>query len=161
MGYRTTLPSRTELEIPEGLEEQVLEARRTHSRFGQYWKQIDRKIPTERDELTRLCWKLGLPGDFDVAQITWRPDYDPYFYEQLVTRAGTMFLFRDEYIFDLQGSVAVEGTQGRPGNLCVYEAARHDRMGLAVRQNLPAGHSAQSRQHCPIPGLHWPRCAWE
>jgi hypothetical protein len=66
------------------------------------------KIPTERDELSRLCWKLGLPGDFDVAQITWRPDYDPYYYQQLVKRARTMFLFRDEYIFDLERSVAVE-----------------------------------------------------
>jgi hypothetical protein len=112
--WDTALPSRTELEVPEGLEEQVLQARRTHSRFGQYWKQIDRlrahveKIPTERDELSRLCWKLGLPGDFDVAQITWRPDYDPYYYEQLIKRARMMFLFRDEYIFDLPGSVAVE-----------------------------------------------------
>jgi hypothetical protein len=112
--WDSALPSRTELEVPEGLEEQVLQARRTHSRFGQYWKQIDRlrahveKIPTERDELRRLWWKLGLPGDFDVAQITSRPDYDAYYYEQLVKRARTMFLFRDEYIFDLERSVVVE-----------------------------------------------------
>jgi hypothetical protein len=112
--WDTALPSRTELEVPEGLEEEVLQARRTHTRFGQYWKQIDRlrahveKIPTERDELSRLCWKLGLPGDFDVAQITWRPDYDAYYYEQLNKRARTMFLFRDEYIFDLERTVAVE-----------------------------------------------------
>jgi hypothetical protein len=99
------------------LEEEVLQARRTHTRFGQYWKQIDRlrahveKIPTERDELSRLCWKLGLPGDFDVAQITWRPGYDPYYYEQLTTRARAMFLFRDEYIFDLEKTVVVEVPQ--------------------------------------------------
>jgi hypothetical protein len=49
-----------------------LKARTAHTRFGQYWKQIDRlrahveEIPTERDELRRLCWNQGLQGDFDV-----------------------------------------------------------------------------------------------
>src|SRR6202171_6210398 len=88
----------------------------TH-RFGQYWQQIDRlraqvqEIPTERGELSRLCWNLGLPGDFDVAQITWRPDYDLYYHEQLNNRARTMYVFRDEYIFDLEKSVVVEVPQ--------------------------------------------------
>jgi hypothetical protein len=115
--WDSALPSRTELEVPAGLEEEVLQARRTHTRFGQYWKQIDRlrahveKIPTERDELSRLCWKLGLPADFDVAQITWRPDYDPYYHGQLTTRARAMFLFRGEYIFDLEKTVVVEVPQ--------------------------------------------------
>jgi hypothetical protein len=115
--WDSALPSRTELEVPAGLEEEVLQARRTQTRFGQYWKQIDRlrahveKIPTERDELSRLCWKLGLPRDFDVAQTTWRPGYDPYYHGQLTTRVGAMFLFRDEYIFDLEKSVVVEVPQ--------------------------------------------------
>jgi hypothetical protein len=115
--WDTALPSRTELKMPEGLEEEILKARRTHTRFGQYWKQIDRlrayveQIPTEKDELSRLCWRQGLPGDFDVVQITWRPDYDPYYHEQLTKRARTMFLFRDEYIFDLENSVVVEVPQ--------------------------------------------------
>ena len=101
----------------EGLEEDILKARSTHTRFGQYWQQIDRlrahvqEIPTERGELSRLCWNLGLPGDFDVAQITWRPDYDSYYHEQLTKRARTMYVFRDEYIFDLEKSVVVEVPQ--------------------------------------------------
>jgi hypothetical protein len=45
------------------------------------------EIPTECDELRQLCWNQGLPGDFDVAQITWRPDYDAYYHEQLNQRA--------------------------------------------------------------------------
>jgi len=115
--WETALPSRTELEMPEGLEEDILKARSTHTRFGQYWQQIDRlrahvqEIPTERGELSRLCWNLGLPGDFDVAQITWRPDYDSYYHEQLTKRARAMYVFRDEYIFDLEKSVIVEVPQ--------------------------------------------------
>lgn len=113
----TALPSRTELTIPDGLEDEILKARAAHTRFGQYWKQIDRlrahveQIPTERDELRRLCWKQGLPGDFDVEQITWRPDYDDYYHEQLNKRARTMYLFRNEYIFDLEKAVVVEVPQ--------------------------------------------------
>jgi hypothetical protein len=113
----TALPSRTELSMPDGLEEEILKARTAHTRFGQYWKQIDRlrahveEIPTERDELRRLCWNQGLPGDFDVAQITWRPDYDAFYHEQLSKRARTMYLFRDEYIFELEKAVVVEVPQ--------------------------------------------------
>jgi len=115
--WETALPSRTELEMPEGLEEDILKARRTHSRFGEYWKHIDhlrnhvQQIPTERGELQRLCWNLGLPGDFDVAQITWRPDYDSYYHEELTKRARTMYVFRDEYIFDLEKTIVVEVPQ--------------------------------------------------
>ena len=115
--WETALPSRTELEMPEGLEEDILKALRKHSRFGEYWKHIDhlrdhvKRIPTERGELQRLCWNLGLPGDFDVAQITWRPDYDPYYHEQLIKRARTMYVFREEYIFELEKTVVVEVPQ--------------------------------------------------
>src|SRR5262249_40567567 len=56
-------------------------------------------------------WNQGLPGDFDVVQITWRHDYDPYYYEELSKRARTMYLFREEYIFDLSGAVVVEVPQ--------------------------------------------------
>jgi hypothetical protein len=113
----TALPSRTEVTIPDDLDQEILKARCAHTRFGQYWKQIDRlrahvvEIPTERDELRRLCWNLGLPGDFDVAQINWRPDYDSYYHEHLNKRACTMYVFRDEYIFDLEKAVVVEVPQ--------------------------------------------------
>jgi len=149
--WNAALPSRTELEMPEGLEQEVLDARRTHTRFGQYWKQIDRlrahveKVPTERDELIRLCWRMGLPGDFDVAQITWRPDYDPYYHEQLIKRARTMFLFRDEYIFDLEKSVVVEVPQAghatyvfaRPATIMdwVWQYAKTSRQDIRLNRN--------------------------
>jgi hypothetical protein len=123
----TALPSRTELEMPDDLEDEILKARRAYTRFGQHWKQIDRlrahveQIPTERSELSRFCWNQGLPSDFDVAQITWRPDYDPYYPDQLTKRARTMFLFRDEYIFDLEIG-GRRGTSGGARDLCVRES---------------------------------------
>jgi hypothetical protein len=30
-----------------------------------------------------MCSPLRLPGDFDIVQINWRPDYDPFFYQQV------------------------------------------------------------------------------
>jgi hypothetical protein len=51
-----------------------------------------------------------VPGDFDVAQLSWRPEYDPFFYQQLAKRARRLYLFREEYIFDV-GGVVVETPQ--------------------------------------------------
>ena len=58
-----------------------------------------------------MCSELRVPGDFDVAQISWRPDYDPFFYRQLSRRARRIYLFRDEYIFDVEKAVVVETPQ--------------------------------------------------
>lgn len=54
---------------------------------------------------------LKVPGDFDIAQINWRPDYDPVFYQQLSRRARRIYLFREEYIFDLEKVVVIETPQ--------------------------------------------------
>ena len=39
------------------------------------------------------------------------PDYDPFFYRQLSRRARRIYLFRDEYIFDVEKAVVVETPQ--------------------------------------------------
>ena len=110
----TALPSRTEVKLPGDLNEQVERARTTYHRFGQYFAQLEsvrqrlEREPVERRELDRICGELGIPGDFDVAQISWKPDYDPFYYEQLRKRARRMYLFRDEYIFELERAIVVE-----------------------------------------------------
>ena len=58
-----------------------------------------------------MCSEMHLPGDFDVAQISWRADYDPFFYRQISRRARRIYLFRDEYIFDVEKAVVVETPQ--------------------------------------------------
>jgi len=65
----------------------------------------------ERKELERMCAELGIPGDFDIAQISWRPDYDPFFYGELSRRARRVYLFREDYIFDCEKAVVVETPQ--------------------------------------------------
>src|SRR6266516_1991888 len=88
-----------------------------YSRFGQYSRALDQirlcleHKAIERKELERICSELGIPGDFDIAQISWLPDYDPFFYRELSRRAGRIYLFREEYIFELEKAVVVETPQ--------------------------------------------------
>jgi hypothetical protein len=108
------LPSRIAVTLPANITEQVSEARRAHHRFGQFAHTLDgirartESAPVERAELQKLCAGLGVPGDFDVALITWRADYDAFYYRQLCKRARQLYLFRSEYIFDLGKAVIVK-----------------------------------------------------
>ena len=112
--WETALPSRLEVALPSIIGERVAEARRTHHRFGEFAEALDHirarleSVPIERNELQKLCSRLGMPGDFDVVLITWKPDYDAFFYKQLCKRARCLYLFRSEYIFDLERTVVVE-----------------------------------------------------
>src|SRR5215469_6653376 len=46
-----------------------------------------------------------------TIQSALRPDYDPFFYQQLLRRARRIYLFRDEYIFGLEKAVVVQTPQ--------------------------------------------------
>jgi hypothetical protein len=50
-------------------------------------------------------------GPHITIQSALHPDYDPFFYQQLSRRARRIYLFRDEYIFDLEKVVVVETPQ--------------------------------------------------
>jgi hypothetical protein len=112
--WDTALPSRIEVTLPVNIGEQVNEARQTHHRFGQFADALDRirtrteSTPIERADLQKLCAGLGIPGDFDVALITWKADYDAFYYRQLCKRARRVYMFRSEYIFDVEKAVIVE-----------------------------------------------------
>lgn len=115
--WESALPSRLNVKLPANLPEQLDAARKTYHRFGQYSRVFDlirariEREPVEKRELERMLEQFGVPGDFDVAQINWQPDYDPFFYKQLVKRARRLYLFREEYIIDLVTGVAIETPQ--------------------------------------------------
>ncbi len=115
--WETALPSRIEVQLPANINEQIAEAQKTHHRFGQFATVLDQirprieLAPVERADLQRLCAGLGLPGDFDVAFTTGQPDYDAFYYRHLSKRARRLFLFRSEYIFELERGVIVETPQ--------------------------------------------------
>ncbi|MGO9517794.1 MAG: hypothetical protein ACLPND_12175 [Candidatus Korobacteraceae bacterium] len=115
--WETALPSRLQVKLPPDFHLQVESAKATYHRFGQYSRALDQirlcleHRAVERAELERMCSELRIPGDFDVAQISWRADYEPFFYQQLSRRARGIYLFRDEYIFEVQKAVVVETPQ--------------------------------------------------
>jgi len=112
--WETALPSRIEVALPSSIAEQVAEARKTHHRFGEFSEALDliririESAPVERADLQKLCAELGIPADFDISLITWKPDYDAFYYKQLYKRARRLYLFQSEYIFDLERAVIIE-----------------------------------------------------
>jgi hypothetical protein len=114
VSWFSALPSRLELSLPADITGQLQAAKRTYHRFGQYsaaFAEIRLRLerePLEKTYLDRLCSELGVPGDFDIAQISWKPDYDAFFYTQLRKRARRLYLFRAEYIMELEHAVVIE-----------------------------------------------------
>jgi hypothetical protein len=134
--WQTALPSRIEVALPVNISEQIAEAYSAYHRFGQFAEVLDlirariESAPLERGDLQKLCAALGMPCDFDVSLITWRPDYDAFYYKQLFKRARRLYLFRSEYIFDLERAVVVETPQlghatylfSKPANMIEFMA---------------------------------------
>jgi len=154
--WETALPSRIEVALPSSIAEQIAEARKIHHRFGEFSEALDliririESAPVERADLQKLCAELGIPADFDISLITWKPDYDAFYYKQLCKRARRLYLFRSEYIFDLERAVIAERPQlghatylfSKPVNmtefLTIYgrvarEDIRHNRGNVAER----------------------------
>jgi hypothetical protein len=131
VNWETALPSRVKITLPADVQEVLANARKTYHRFGQFFDAIEairlrlERQPLDRRELARICDELRIPPDFDIAQISWKADYDSFYYNQLSKRTRKMFLFRDEYIFELERAIVVEVPQqghatyvfSRPANL--------------------------------------------
>jgi hypothetical protein len=132
--WETALPSRIQISLPAEMRSTLNTARKTFTRFGQYFDSIQglrariEREPLERQDMQRLCNQAGIPSDFDIAQVSWKPDYDSFFYNQLRKRSRKLFLFRDEYIFELERAIVVEVPEqghatyvfSRPSNLDLW-----------------------------------------
>jgi hypothetical protein len=147
--WETALPSRLKITLPRDTQEVLANARKLHHRFGQFFDAIQairlrlEREPIERTELDRICGELRIPADFDIAQISWKPDYDSFYYNQLRKRTRKLFLFRDEYIFELEHATVVEVPQqghatyvfSRPPNLDQWVRAYAGAAKDDIRQN--------------------------
>lgn len=115
--WETGLPSSLHVQTSDDFEQQVEAAKMAYRHFGQYSRALDQirlcleHHALEKRELEQMCSKLRIPAELDIAQINWRPDYDAFFYRQLSSRARQIYLFRGEYIFDLEKAVVIETPQ--------------------------------------------------
>ncbi len=149
VNWETALPSRLKITLPADVQEVLANARKTYHRFGQFFDAIQgirlrlEREPLDRRELARICDELRIPPDFDIAQISWKADYDSFFYNQLWKRTRKMFLFQDEYIFELERAIVVEVPQqghatyvfSRPANLDQWVRAYARTAKDDIRQN--------------------------
>jgi curved DNA-binding protein CbpA len=114
VSWEKSLPSRIRVTLPADINERIEAARRRHHVFGQhadFFARLRARIerePVAKSEIERLCGDAGIPGDFDVAQITWEADCDAFYYQELLKRARTVYFFRDEFIFELERVIATE-----------------------------------------------------
>jgi hypothetical protein len=112
--WETALPSRLSLSLPSDAQVTLSAAKRAYQRFGEHYDEIQavrlrlEGEPLDEQALSALCRQLGIPADFDVMQFCGKPDYDPYYYQQLKKRSRKVFLFRGEYVFQLPRAIVAE-----------------------------------------------------
>ena len=161
--WETALPSRIRVKLPADIAEQIEAARKSYHRFGEFSDALAKirarieRVPMEREQLRSLCWNLGIPGDFDIAQINWQPEYDPFFYQQLCRRARRLYLYRDEYIFDLPGGIAVETPQLGHATYLFSKPQSIEAFLAAIYRHHKGCHQAKSCQRGGEAGIHVPR----
>jgi len=112
--WETALPSRLTVSLPSDIHVALAAAKRAHQRLGEHYDSIQRvrvrleREPLDEEALSALCRQLGIPSDFNVMQFCWKPDYDPYYYQQLKKRSQNVYSFRGEYLFQLPHSMVAE-----------------------------------------------------
>ena len=115
--WQTAIPSRISLMLPEDTGEGIAAARRAFERFGEYYDAIQsirarlQHEPISEEDARDLCRTCGIPADLDVAQLCWQPDYDSRFYRKLRDRRLNMYLFRNEYVFEVGRFIVAEVPQ--------------------------------------------------
>jgi hypothetical protein len=102
--WHAALPSRLQVRRPDSLWEDIESARAIHALLGEHADlvrhiraQCERE-PVESGQVQAWFDQVHASGLLKPQHVNWRPDYDPYYFEQLRDRAHTWFLFRDEYL---------------------------------------------------------------
>lgn len=103
--WHSALPSRLSVTVPDDLTADVYQAKAIHKLLGEHADVVEKvraeveKQPVEHEVVQHWFERLGVSIHLRPQHITWRPDYEPYYFEQLRKRSRTWFLFHDEYLF--------------------------------------------------------------
>ena len=71
-----------------------------HALLGEHAEVVEKiraeveKQPVEHVQIQEWFDRLGASSHLRPQHVTWRPDYEPYYFEQLRRRSTTWFLFR-------------------------------------------------------------------
>ncbi len=103
--WYTALPSRLRVTLPDGIDADVERAKVIHTLLGEHAEVVEKihveveKQPVEHVQIQDWFDRLAASPHLKPEHVTWRPDYEPYYFQQLRRRSTTWFLFRDEYLF--------------------------------------------------------------
>lgn len=103
--WYAALPSRLRVHLPDSFAADVEQAKAIHGLLGEHAELVRRiqeqveKRPVEHTQIQHWFDQTGASSHLKAHHVTWRPDYEPYYFEQLRKRSRTWFLFRDEYLF--------------------------------------------------------------
>jgi len=103
--WSAALPSRLRVIPPEALAADIARARALHSLLGEHADLVRHagtqiaKYPVEHTTVQKWFDDLGVSPDLRPHYVSWLPDYEPYYFEQLRKRSQTWLLFRNEYLF--------------------------------------------------------------
>lgn len=103
--WYVALPSRLRVTVPEGITKDVERAKAIHALLGEHADALGKiraeieKQPIEHVLIQEWFDRLSASWHLRPQHVTWRPDYEPYYFEQLRKNSLTWFLFRGEYLF--------------------------------------------------------------
>jgi hypothetical protein len=103
--WQVALPSRLRVQMAETLAVDIRHALQIHALLGEHADLVRHirtkceKAPVEFSQVQAWFEQAGATCDLKPHHVTWRPDYEPYYFEQLRKRSRTWFLFRDEFLF--------------------------------------------------------------
>ena len=92
---RTTVsapPSRLKVSLPDGIAADVERAKAIHALLGEHAEFVERiraevdKQAVEHVQIQEWFDRLGASPHLGPHHVTWRPDYEPYYFEQLRKR---------------------------------------------------------------------------
>jgi hypothetical protein len=103
--WQAALPSRLHVHVPLNVPEDLQHAQTIHALLGEHADLVQHirnqceKIPIEYTQVGRWLDQVHASAHLKPHHVTWRPDHEPYYFDQLRSRSRTWFLFRDEYLF--------------------------------------------------------------
>ncbi len=103
--WQAALPSRLQVQAPSSVAEDLQHAQTIHALLGEHADLVQHirsqceKIAIEHTQVERWFDQVNASAHLKPHHVTWRPDYEAYYFDQLRKRSRTWFLFRDEYLF--------------------------------------------------------------
>lgn len=103
--WQAALPSRLQVHASSNVPEDLQHAQTIHALLGEHADLVQHirnqceKIPLEHTQVERWFDQVNASAHLKPHHVTWCPDYEPYYFDQLRKRSRTWFLFRDEYLF--------------------------------------------------------------